>query len=197
MSHGHPPAALSGRSSFTFPCGATYDGDFKDGKLHGQGKIVWPDGVVYEGMLKNGLKHGRGVHTLADGSVYEGNFRKGLKDGKGVIKYATDGSALNFVWSSGDQYDGEFRCDKRHGLCTYTFFNGQVLKCSWCDDICPAFFHHQAALLTTASNVPPEGQGSQKVARDIKTAGEVCAQLLCSPIVVCASAAQFSFVCTT
>ncbi len=126
--------------------------------------MVWPDGVIYEGMLKNGLKHGRGVHTLADGSVYEGSFKKGLKDGKGVMTYASDGHELNFLWSAGDKYDGEFQSDKRHGNCTYTFFNGDVLQCSWCDDVCPAFSQRQAALLHAAAHAMPETRGMQSAA---------------------------------
>jgi hypothetical protein len=125
---------------------------------------VWPDGVIYEGMLKNGLKHGRGVHTLADGSVYEGNFKKGLKDGKGVITYASDGQELNFLWSAGDKYDGEFHSDKRHGNCTYTFFNGDVLQCSWRDDVCPEFSQRQAALLNAAARATPEFRGMHSAA---------------------------------
>jgi hypothetical protein len=135
--------------------------------------VVWPDGVIYEGMLKNGLKHGRGVHTLADGSVYEGNFKKGLKDGKGVMTYATDGQALNFLWSAGDKYDGEFQSDKRHGNCTYTFFNGDVLQCSWRDDICPEFSQRQAALLNAASRATPEARGMQSAVAGSMKEGQV------------------------
>jgi hypothetical protein len=135
--------------------------------------VVWPDAVIYEGMLKNGLKHGRGVHTLADGSVYEGNFKKGLKDGKGVMTYASDGQALNFLWNAGDKYDGEFQSDKRHGNCTYTFFNGDVLQCSWCDDICPEFSQHQAALLNAASHATPEARGMQSAAAGSMKEGQV------------------------
>jgi hypothetical protein len=125
---------------------------------------VWPDGVIYEGMLKNGLKHGRGVHTLADGSVYAGNFRKGLKDGKGVMTYASDGQALNYLWSAGDKCDGEFQSDKRHGDCRYTFFNGEVLQCSWRDDICPEFCQRQAVLLNAAAQATPESRAMQRAA---------------------------------
>jgi hypothetical protein len=90
---------------------------------------------------------------------------KGLKNSKGVMKtYASDGQALNFLWSTGDKYVEEFQSDKRHGDCTSTFFNGDVLQCSWCDDICPEFSQRLTALLNAAAHATPEARGMQSAA---------------------------------
>jgi hypothetical protein len=45
-----------------------------------------------------------------------------------------------------------------------TFFNGDVLQCSWCDDICPEFSQRLAALLNAAAHATPEARGMQSAA---------------------------------
>jgi hypothetical protein len=122
-----------------------------DGKLHGKGKLRWPDGITYDGTFKNGLKDGTGVYTLADGSVYSGRFRKGVRDGEGVMTYAVDGSSLNYTYKAGERYSGGWRDDKRHGACTYTFFNGETARFTWAEDVCLEFNARQSAILTACN----------------------------------------------
>jgi hypothetical protein len=165
-----PPVSLSGNSTFTYPCGATYAGEFADGKLHGIGKLVWPDGVVYEGEFAGGLKHGRGVHTMADGAVYDGTFSKGLQDGKGCITYAADGSVMSYSWHAGDSYRGGWRGGKRHGACTYTFFNGETFECKWSEDYCLEFHHKQAQILSAPGMDTCEGRAAARAAANAKVA---------------------------
>ena len=43
-------------------------------KQEGRGIETWPDGARYEGEYKEGKKHGQGCLNFADGSIYQGNF---------------------------------------------------------------------------------------------------------------------------
>ena len=146
--------AVSGRGELKLPNGALYVGDWLNHKPHGKGKMV-QDPISkklfsYEGDWREGKQHGLGVFKYADGSFYEGYWRNHKQHGKGVFKYATDGRTplpgLEYSWNAGDQYDGEYKADVRHGACTYTFFNGETLNCTWVDGRCPEFTARQAAL---------------------------------------------------
>ena len=33
------------------PNGRSYEGEWKNGKMHGSGKFVWEDGRVYQGLF--------------------------------------------------------------------------------------------------------------------------------------------------
>jgi hypothetical protein len=49
----------------------------------------------------------------------------------------------DYSWSAGDKMDCCFKFDKRHGACTYTFFNGETFSCTWVDGRCPEFSARQ------------------------------------------------------
>ena len=164
----HPPATLSGNSAFTYPCGATYVGEFSDGKLHGRGKLVWPDGAVYEGEFCSGLRQGCGVSTSANGTVHEGRFWKGVEDGKGSVLYAVDGCCGHYSWHAGDRYHGGWRAGKRHGAAKYTFFNGDTLQCQWSDDVCAEFHRRQADILAAPGMQSAEGRAEARAAAAAK-----------------------------
>jgi hypothetical protein len=46
-----------------FQDGSTYEGEWRDGKMHGRGIYSWRNGHVFEGDWRNGKMHGRGIQT--------------------------------------------------------------------------------------------------------------------------------------
>jgi hypothetical protein len=69
-----------------------------------------------------------------------------------LCRYAVDGSTLNYTYSAGDTYSGGWKDDKRHGSCTYKFFDGETVKFTWLDDVCPEFNARQSAILARRNN---------------------------------------------
>jgi hypothetical protein len=69
-------------------------------------------------------------------------------EGQGKKVYAVDGKTslpgCDFAWSAGDVYQGGYKGDKRHGACTYTFFNGVTAQFTWVDGTCAEFNARQA-----------------------------------------------------
>ena len=82
----------------TCPNGKTYDGEWKDGKMHGKGVHTCPDGNKYDGEWKDGKRHGKGVHTCPDGLKYDGEWKDGKRHGNGV-----------HTCPEGLKYDGEWK----------------------------------------------------------------------------------------
>ena len=68
-----------GRGRFTWPSGATYEGEFKGGYMDGTGTYTAPNGVTYRGQWVMNLKHGHGVKSYFNGDAYEGEWRRGLQ----------------------------------------------------------------------------------------------------------------------
>lgn len=62
----------------------------------------------YKGKCKNGFAHGRGTSIGMD--TYKGTFREGLPFGKG-----------EYLWSTGERYEGEFEFGKREGKGTFYY----------------------------------------------------------------------------
>ena len=56
---------------------------WKEDKQDGHGKETWPDGACYEGEYKNGKKSGKGLFKWPDGSQYDGFFQENHIHGKG------------------------------------------------------------------------------------------------------------------
>jgi hypothetical protein len=79
----HPPPVDSA-GIYISASGASYEGDFSDGKFHGEeGVYRWPDGAIYRGQWSGGKMHGQGAFTGADGLQFVGVFYNGLYvDGK-------------------------------------------------------------------------------------------------------------------
>ena len=65
------------RSSYTYPDGSKYEGDFIDGKRHGQGTWMRPDGTRYEGEWKNDKPDGRGTLSYPNGEKRTGEWKAG------------------------------------------------------------------------------------------------------------------------
>ena len=164
----------NGYGSYTYHDGSKYTGEWKDSKPHGRGKMEFPDGNIYEGNFGNGLKEGHGVfrwaddgtiydgswkndkkdgtgvYRWADGDIYDGSWKNDKREGRGVDTYAVDGELLDELggcsYNAKDKIDGVFKESKRHGACTYTFFNGETFPCTFVEGRCAEFVQRQAAV---------------------------------------------------
>jgi len=65
------------QGDFTFPNGAKYKGELKDGIPNGQGTETTPDGEKYVGEYKDGERNGQGTLTSPDGTKFVGKFKDG------------------------------------------------------------------------------------------------------------------------
>jgi hypothetical protein len=120
--------------------------------MDGQGKLVFPDGHIYEGAWHNDKMEGQGKLIWANGDIYEGAWRNGNPEGQGKFLYAEDGNSSHYTRNAGDVYQGGFKDGKRHGACTYTFFNGETAQFTWVNGVCPEFNARQAQALANAKS---------------------------------------------
>ena len=88
------------QGNFTFPNGANYKGELKDGIENGQGTATFRDGGKYVGEFKDGLLYGQGISTLFDGRKYVGQFKDG-KRWNGTI-YDKEGN-ITGKWLNGKE----------------------------------------------------------------------------------------------
>lgn len=103
--------------------GATYKGNFKDGKREGFGICIYNDGSIYEGYWHKNNRDGQGRYVNIDGDVYEGYWDKGVRHGKGkCISY------------NETYYDGVWKCDVREGFGTETYEDESVYKGNFQND---------------------------------------------------------------
>jgi hypothetical protein len=101
---------LNGYGNYTFPGGARYIGDFKEGKMHGEGILYYADGSKYIGNWHEQEREGKGRMTFTNGDVYFGIFKAGKFHGQGTMNYA-----------NGNVYDGEWRNGQPNGQGSYSF----------------------------------------------------------------------------
>ena len=86
-------------------------------------------------------------------------------EGRGVYTYAVDGELLDenggCSYNAKDKFDGVFKADKRHGACTYTFFNGETFTCTFVEGRCAEFVQRQAAVRAApdAASVQARAEG--------------------------------------
>jgi hypothetical protein len=139
-----------GRGKYEFSSGNIYEGNFGNGDFEGHGVYRWADGDIYDGSWKNDKREGHGVFRWANGNIYDGSWKNGKREGRGVQTYAVDGKLLDELggcsYNAKDKIDGVFKADKRHGACTYTFFNGETFPCTFVEGRCAEFVQRQAAV---------------------------------------------------
>ena len=83
-----------GYGSQVWSNGATYTGDWKDGKAQGKGTLIYANGNKYVGEWKNDFPDGTGRMDYADGSFYEGGWKEGVYYGQGTATF-NDGVAYS------------------------------------------------------------------------------------------------------
>ena len=84
---------------------STYDGEFRDGKMHGRGSLTWGDGKRFMGDFRDNCLHGYGVFESPDDWTYTGALEfdrptKGVFTGKDRIRYAVVyAKNCDFIWN--------------------------------------------------------------------------------------------------
>ena len=118
---------MHGKGRMQLSTGGVEEGEWRADKLHGQCKIIYANESVYTGQCTSGQFSGQGrFEDRATGLVYEGSFLSGQYHGQGRLSqpgYAYDGSYVagmrsghgKEVFENGDQYEGEFARNLRHG----------------------------------------------------------------------------------
>ncbi len=144
-----------GCGAFVWNDGSRYEGQWVHDCMMGKGSWRNQDGQSYEGQWMNNKCHGRGTYNCGV-AVYEGEFAEGERHGHGVVTFASSGQTLGqapstdeYTWSAGDQMHCCFQFGKRHGACTYTFFNGETFRCTWVNGRCPEFCARQRLVLAS------------------------------------------------
>jgi hypothetical protein len=135
----------NGYGAITYPNGAKYVGNFKNGKYDGYGTLTYSE-AKYVGNFKNGERNGYGAITYPNGAKYVGNFKNGKYDGYGTFTYS-DGSKYvgnfkdgerngygTFTYSDGSKYVGNFKDGLWDGYGTYTNIHGIEFSGNWVDD---------------------------------------------------------------
>ncbi|XP_068602604.1 alsin-like [Brachionichthys hirsutus] len=129
---------VHGRGTMKWPNGRTYRGNFKNGLEDGYGECIIPNKTLnrpdsYQGHWRDGKIHGFGKYKYASGEVYEGCFDDGQRHGYGMLssgKLAKHSPSV-FVghWvhdkktgygvhddiARGEKYMGQWLDEQRHG----------------------------------------------------------------------------------
>lgn len=101
---------MSNHGKIVFPDGSSYEGQFRQGKMHGLGIFLASNKSKYHGTWSANQRHGEGRQLFANGDTYEGDFVNNRMQGKGVMNFA-----------NGHQYDGDWVNDRPEGMGIYTF----------------------------------------------------------------------------
>ncbi|ETV79393.1 hypothetical protein, variant [Aphanomyces astaci] len=140
-----PPPPSSGKRSYTYPNGDTYEGEFVDRKRHGQGTyVVANTSFSYDGHWAHDLRHGVGTLRSMQG-MYCGAWVRNEKCGHGEFSsvhetytgqwrhnvYHGQGKLIQPQWD----YEGEFSHGHFHGMgkCTFrTHSEWKRYRGEWC-----------------------------------------------------------------
>ena len=103
----------------------TYNGFFKNDKMHGKGTYTWKTGHKLIGTFYNGNPTYGTITFMGKwkGDKYVGNFNNWNRHGQGTYYY-----------KNGNIYSGEWQNGKKHGKGTLTFKSGKVQKGNWKND---------------------------------------------------------------
>lgn len=104
----------------------TYDGEFKDGKIHGRGRIEYSNGNIFEGELENGAwingKLTTASYKYEGGFIYDKEKNVNNRHGKGQLVYS-DGEVINGIFANG----------KLHGYTKVVKPNGDTIEGTYRD----------------------------------------------------------------
>jgi hypothetical protein len=85
---------------YTYPSGAKYIGEWREGKHHGMGAYFWRIGDKYIGEWQYGNMHGLGIYVEANGPKYIGERQYDKAHGLGIqIDY--NGARFFGEWRQG------------------------------------------------------------------------------------------------
>jgi hypothetical protein len=149
----------SGKGTYRWSDGSSYEGYWLFGSMHGEGTIIFANGNTYSGTWKMGVKHGNGSFNWNGGVSYIGEWFGDNMSGLGSKKYSNgnikygewivgniyeskDNSSvcksgncnngngiINFP--SGDIYEGEFVNGNFSGVGTYKYASGNSYRGDW------------------------------------------------------------------
>lgn len=127
-----------------YPNGYIYKGQLLGGLRHGYGVLWLPDNERYSGYFKKDKFYGEGTYIYSDQSSYIGQWSKGKYHGSGEIRYKNfdirnpddhytwifskwiNGSTAKPIkLSAYENYHGEMKGEKIHGLGVYKNKNGK------------------------------------------------------------------------
>lgn len=101
---------IKSRSTYIYPNGDKYMGQWQNGKKHGIGIYYYSDSRTYQGRWRNGKRHGRGTFTMSDGTKYSGVWQNGVIVGE-----------VTCIYNNGNRYSGGWKNGMRHGQGTYIY----------------------------------------------------------------------------
>uniref|UniRef100_A0A669CCL0 Alsin Rho guanine nucleotide exchange factor ALS2 n=1 Tax=Oreochromis niloticus TaxID=8128 RepID=A0A669CCL0_ORENI len=125
---------VHGRGTMKWPDGRLYKGNFKNGLEDGYGECVIPNKLLnktdtYQGQWREGKIHGFGKYKYASGEVYEGCFCDGQRHGYGML------SSGKLARNSSSVFIGQWVHDKRTGYGVYDdITRGEKYMGMWLDD---------------------------------------------------------------
>ena len=116
--HYNPPVGLADNPARAFNSMGneyyySYDGEWKNGRMHGKGKYLFRDGKTYEGYFAKGKLDGDGTAYYPGGQKYVGEWKNSRYEGTGET-----------FMLGGSKYVGEFQFGRRHGHGTLTYPSG-------------------------------------------------------------------------
>uniref|UniRef100_A0A3B4GHB0 Alsin-like n=1 Tax=Pundamilia nyererei TaxID=303518 RepID=A0A3B4GHB0_9CICH len=125
---------VHGRGTMKWPDGRLYKGNFKNGLEDGYGNCVIPNKLLnktdtYQGQWREGKIHGFGKYKYASGEVYEGCFCDGQRHGYGML------SSGKLARNSSSVFIGQWVHDKKTGYGVYDdITRGEKYMGMWLDD---------------------------------------------------------------
>ncbi|XP_026231827.1 alsin-like isoform X2 [Anabas testudineus] len=125
---------VHGRGTMKWPDGRMYSGNFKNGLEDGYGECVMSNKVLnkpdtYQGHWRDGKIHGFGKYMYSSGEVYEGCFCDGQRQGYGML------SSGKLARTSSSVFIGQWVQDRKTGYGVYDdITRGEKYMGLWLDD---------------------------------------------------------------
>ncbi|XP_029314929.1 alsin-like isoform X3 [Cottoperca gobio] len=125
---------VHGRGTMKWPDGRTYSGNFKNGQEDGYGECIIPNKLLnkpdsYQGHWRDGKIHGFGKYKYASGEVYEGCFCDGQRHGYGML------SSGKLAKKSSSVFIGQWVHDRKSGYGVYDdMTRGEKYMGLWLDE---------------------------------------------------------------
>eukprot|EP01083_Nonionella_stella_P003439 9865_1 len=137
-----------GQGKYIWDNGNIYEGNYQNGERHGKGKFTWENGNVYVGEFVSNHINGFGKFTWLNNSMfhgdeYEGTWESDRENGSGTYRFSNGNVYIGdvvecfrtgygkYTWLDnsarhGDEYEGQFKDNRREGTGTYRYSNGNV-----------------------------------------------------------------------